>query len=445
MTTIPQVSQAMQQVLTEAAEQADAKLHYTKRPDRAKFSASTLTQTLVWGFLAHPDASLEQLSQTAASLDLDVTPQAIEQRLTEPTAALLEQVLSQSLLHLIEGPQVAIPLLQRFSAVLIHDSTTIVLPDCLSEIYKGCGGSSSQNTASALKCGVQFDLLSGAITGLDLADGRASDKRLPLQHATLPKGALRLADLGFYDLGVLSEVDSSGGYFLSKLEPTALISSESRAECSLLNFVRTLPDVAQWQGAVWVGKNRRLRARLLVERVPQEVADQRRRRIRKNARDKGQTPSAAALALAEWTILITNIPAEMLTLSEAMVLVKVRWQIELLFKLWKSQGGLDRSRSNKPWRILCEVYAKLLAMLIQQWILAIGCWKFADRSLVKAAQVVRDRAVELASAMAREDRLNEVLQTIVRILERTARMNTRKKHPNTYQLLLALTTEPMQA
>jgi hypothetical protein len=435
----------MQQVLTEAAEQADAKLHYTKRPDRAKFSASTLTQTLVLGFLAHPDASLEQLSQTAASLDLDVSPQAIEQRLSEPTAALLEQVLSQSLLHLIEGPQVAIPVLQRFSAVLIHDSTTIVLPDCLKDIWKGCGGSTSENTSSALKCGVQFDLLSGAITALDLADGRASDKRLPLQHAALPKGALRLADLGFYDLGVLSELDGSGGYFLSKLEPTALISSESQPECSLLNFVRALPQVAQWQGEVWVGKNRRLRARLLVERVPQEVADQRRRRIRKSARDKGQTPSAAALALADWTILMTNIPPEMLTLSEAMVLVKVRWQIELLFKLWKSQGGLDRSRSHKPWRILCEVYAKLLAMVMQQWILAIGCWQFADRSLVKAAQVVRDRALELASAMAREERLNEVLQTIVRILERTARMNTRKKHPNTYQLLLALTTEPIQA
>ena len=196
---------------------------------------------------------------------------------------------------------------------------------------------------------------------------------------------------------------------------------------------------------MWVGKNRRLRARLLVERVPQEVADQRRRRIRKAARDKGQTASAAALALADWTILMTNIAPEMLTLSEAMVLVKVRWQIELLFKLWKSQGGLDRSRSHKPWRMLCEVYAKLLAMVMQQWILAIGCWKFADRSLVKAAGVVRERAVELASAMARPERLNEVLQTIVRILERTARMNTRKKHPNTYQLLLALTTEPIQA
>jgi hypothetical protein len=82
-----------------------------------------------------------------------------------------------------------------------------------------------------------------------------------------------------------------------------------------------------------LGSQRPLRVRMLVQRVPQEVADQRRRRLRKAARDKGQTPSAAALALADWTVLLTNVPQELLSLEEALVLAKVRWQIELIFKL----------------------------------------------------------------------------------------------------------------
>ena len=94
--------------------------------------------------------------------------------------------------------------------------------------------------------------------------------------------------------------------------------------------------------------------------------------------------SATALALAAWAILITNIPAKLLTLAEALVVVKVRWQIELLFKLWKSHGQVDSWRSDKPWRILCEVYAKLLAIIIQQWVLVVGCWAHPDRSLVKS-------------------------------------------------------------
>lgn len=445
MSTIPQVSQAMQQLMTTAAEAADTKLHYTKRPDRAKFSASTLTQTLVLGFLAHPDARVEQLAQSAARVGVDVSPQAIDQRFTLATAALLQEIVTASMQHLIASDPVAIPILQRFTGVRVHDSTTIVLPDALAAVWSGCGGTSVEHTASALKCGVQLDLLTGALCGLDLADGRASDHRLGVQQAALPKGSLRLADLGFYDLGVLAALSAADVYWLSKIEPSALISDATARECPVLAFVQALGEVTQWQGAVWVGKGRRLRARLLVQRVPQEVADQRRRRIRKTARDKGVAPSAAALALAEWTILITNIPPELLTLSEALILAKVRWQIELLFKLWKSQGQIDTWRSGKPARILCEVYAKLLAMVVQQWALVVGCWRYVDRSLVKAAQVVRDHAVELAGARARLDHLSEVLETIQCVLTRTARMNSRRKHPNTYQLLLALTTEPAQA
>jgi hypothetical protein len=445
MSTIPQVSQAMQQLLTTAAQDADAKLHYTKRPDRAKFTAATLTQTLVLGFLAHPDATVEQLAQTAARAGVDVSPQAIDQRFSLPTAALLQEIVASSTQHLIGADGVAIPILQRFSGVRIHDSTTIVLPDSLAEQWRGCGGSSPMHTSAALKCGVQLDLLTGALCGLDLADGRTSDHRLGVQHAALPKGSLRLADLGFYDLGVLAALSAAEVYWLSKLEPNALITDE-RGHCSsLLAFVQTLGAIDQWEGQVWVGKGQRVRARLLIQRVPQEVAAGRRRRIRKTARDKGVTPSAAALALANWTILMTNIPPDLLRLVEAVVLAKVRWQIELLFKLWKSHGQLDSWRTGKPERMLCEVYAKLLAMVVQHWALVVGCWQFPERSLVKAAQVVRDHAPELSCARARLDRLSEVLTTIQQVLRRTARMNTRKKHPNTYQLLLAMTTEPAQA
>lgn len=442
MTTIPQLSQALQELLTSAAEAADAAVHFSRRPDSAKFCASTLTQTLLLGYLAHPDATPEQLAQTAASLGVEVSAQAIEARLNPRTACLLEQVLRTSLRQLIASDTpAAIPILQRFTGLFVHDSTTIALPSQFAQRWPGCAG---DGPAAALKCGVQFDLLSGALLAIDLAAGRAADVSLPCQHASLPVGSLRLADLGFFDLAVLQQLDASGAYFLSKLRVNTLISDASAQDVPLLAFVQRLGALSSWDGWVRVGQGGRLRARLLLERVPKEVADQRRRRLRKEARDKGCKPSAAALALASWTIMITNAPERLLSLHEALVLSRVRWQIELLFKLWKSQGRLEHSRSAKPDHILCELWAKLLAMLVQHWIIVVSCWRYPDRSLVKAAQVVRAQAVALASARGRLSQISEVLETIECILRRTARLNRRCEHPNTYQLLLALTTEEEQ-
>lgn len=350
MATIAQVSQAMQIVLTTTAEAADAQLHYTKRPDLAKFTASTLVQTLVLGRLAHPDATVEQLAQTAARVGVEVSPQAIDQRFTLATATLLGTVLTGSLTQVIASDPVAIPILHRFAGVRVHDSTTIALPDALAARHQGCGGQSATNTAAALTCGLQLDLLTGASTPLDLVDGRAADQRLPLNHAPLPPGPLRLADLGFFDLEVLAALDAAGAYWLSKLLPSTPIGTDRQPPVALLRFIRSLGPLAQWEGEVVVGAAQMVRARLLVQAVPQEVADQRRRRIRAEARRKGRTPSAAALALAAWTIRITNVPAELLSRHEALVLANVRWHIELVFKLWTSQGLVDEWRTGKPAR-----------------------------------------------------------------------------------------------
>jgi hypothetical protein len=438
MTTIAQVSQMMQAVLTTTAAEADRVIHFSRRPDRAKFTASTLTQTLVLGHLAHPAASAAQLAQSAARIGVDVSPQAIESRLNSRTAALLAYVLKASVRHLVSSDEpLAIPLLQRFKGVYVHDSTSIALPDELASLWPGCAGDGPR---AALKCGVQLDLLSGTLSALDLTAGRACDLSLPCQQAGLPAGSLRLADLGFFDLSRLAELAAAGCYFLSKLKAPTQVRGDSGPEQALCCFVQQLGELEHWEGEVCLGRGGSVRARLLLQRVPQEVADQRRRRLRKEARDKGRTPSKAALALAAYTILVTNAPPHLLSLEEALVLAKARWQIELLFKLWKSQGKLGRADAPNAIAQLCTVYAQLLAMLLQHWAIVVSCWRYPEHSMLKAAQVVRDHASELASARGRAERIAEVLESMHMVLRRNARLNPRKKHPNTFQLLLALTT-----
>jgi hypothetical protein len=307
------------------------------------------------------------------------------------------------------------------------------LPDALAAVWHGCGGSTPERTSAALKLQVRLEMRRGALA-VQLQDGRASDRTGALPPG-LPAGALRLADLGYWSLEALQTLAQHDMLWLSRLQTQTAVSDPTGQRQDLLELL-TAHATDTLEQEVRLGLEQRVPARLRAVRVPQDVAETRRRRLREAARQKGRQVSARRLALAAWTILVTNVPPKRLMLREALVLGRVRWQIELLFKLWKSQGEIDESRSTKPWRILCEVYAKLLAMLIQHWFFVVSCWAYPERSLVKAAQTVRKHALHLASAFQSLKRLTAAILTIQRCLMAGCRMNRRKKHPNTYQLLL---------
>jgi hypothetical protein len=434
-TTIPQVARAMREVLTTTADAAAQATQFVQRT--SPLGGATFSQTLVFGFLGNPQASLEELTQTAATLGVPLTPQALDQRFTPAAAACLEQGLRTAITRLIAADPVAIPLLERFTAVCVQDSSTIVLPETLAAVWQGCGGTPTSSTAAALKLQVRLELRTGKLEGPQLQDGRASD-RAALLPTTLPGGALWLADLGYWSLDMVQTLDQQGVCWLSRLQVQTAIYDTTGQPRDLLALLEAQPT-ASLDLAVELGEAHRQPARLLAVRVPPAVADERRRRLRATARKKGRTVSARRLALAAWTILVTNVPAERLTVREALVLGRARWQIELLCKLWKSHGRVDESRSLKPWRILCEVYAKLLAMGVQHWLCLVSCWAYPHRSLTKAAQTVQKHALHVASAFCRLTSLVTAITTVTRCLAAGCRMNRRKKHPNTYQLLLEAT------
>jgi hypothetical protein len=262
-------------------------------------------------------------------------------------------------------------------------------------------------------------------------------------HCTsdLPAHSLYLADLGFFRLERLHQIAEQQAFFLSRLQnQTTVFDADGTRWDDLSQLLATQASSVDLE--VTLGVHQRLPARLIAVRVPQEVADQRRRRMRAEARRRGKSVSARVLALADWTIFITNAPVTRLPLEAVVVLARARWQIELLFKLWKSHGRIDQSRSSNPWRVICDLYAKLLAMIVQHWIWLISLWDYPDRSLSKAAQTVQKYALQLAGGLWSQARTIETLQTIARCLAKGCRMNQRKKHPNTYQLLLALTELP---
>jgi hypothetical protein len=436
MTTIPQIAEAMQTVLTDTAEQVARETEFVQR--ESKMGGAAFAQTLTFGWLENPEATLEELCQTAAAIGVVITPQGLDQRFGESAAQCMQKVLEAAVDKVITSDPVAIPILQRFNGVYLDDSSTVTLPDELSGVWQGCGGSTEQGTRAALKLQVRLDYAQGTLRGPFLQDGRTQDRLSPLQQMPVDAGSLRMADLGYWSLGVLEQISAQDGYWLSRAQVQVKVYTPDGKKWDLLALMRSIPDT-EIDLPVELGVQHRLPARLLAVRVPQQVADRRRRRLREEARSRGQAVSKTRLALADWTILVTNVPVELLSLREALVLARTRWQIELIFKLWKSHGRIDEWRSKKPWRILCEVYAKLTAMVVQHWLLLVSCWHYPDRSLFKAAKTIRKHATNLVCAFASVQALSDAIKTIQRCLSVGCRINKRKAQPHTYQLLLSLT------
>lgn len=178
-----------------------------------------------------------------------------------------------------------------------------------------------------------------------------------------------------------------------------------------------------------------LSCRLMAVRCPPEVAARRRQKVLESARRKGRTASQRQLQMCDWTVLITNVSESVLSFAEAWELYCSRWQIELLFKRWKSLGGLQVSTKMKRDRVLCELYAKLLGMLVAHWFTLIRGGPLAGFSLTRAITKIQEIAGRLADALRWPERLADIIAEIATKMNRLPKQQRRTKRPSTRQRL----------
>ena len=137
-----------------------------------------------------------------------------------------------------------------------------------------------------------------------------------------------------------------------------------------------------------------------------------------------------------WSLFVTNLPPERLTWKEAVVLSRARWQIELLFKLWKSHNQLARHRPGATaLEAMAVLWAKLIGVMLQHWLLLSAAWPDDRRSLFKAARALREWIVALISVLDHHDQLLKLVTKLQSNLAHVAKIQSRKKNPSHFQLL----------
>ena len=431
MSILAKVGAALQELFGPCAEKAAADSGVIRR--RRTFTGVSLAKTFVLGFLQDPEASAEDLAQMAAQCGAGVTPQAVDQRHSPALVRFLESLFREATQRVVGSDRSLAPILDRFTDVTVLDSSTVQLPDEAREQFPGCGGSYGAGQA-ALKLQIEWDLRSGALSHVEIEPGCSPDSATSRQWARRRPGSLRVADLGYFNVAAFADMVANGEHFLSRLQFGTTVMQPDGRPVDVLDWLCRQPEPFV-DAPILLGKERRLACRLIAWRVPDEQVNRRRQKLRQAAVDKrGCEPSEERLAWCGWTILVTSVPAEALTPEEAAVVYRARWQIELLFKRWKSQGLVAALAGSTPVRQMVRVWARLLAVLVQHWLTVTSAWGDPTKSLVKVAEAIRAFAGRVASALPRPPELRRVLADLARVITKTCRRDRRKK-PGTFELL----------
>lgn len=443
-----EIESHIQSLFEQKAEQWARSTGFVQR--RSKISGSAFAQTLVFGFLNEPEASYTDLQQTMELQGIHVSPQAIEERMTPEAAAFMGRLLEEMVAMVVSGQECPIPVLQSFHGVYLQDGTVLTLPDELREQWRGSGQTGGE---AGLRVQLRINWSNGKLTGPWLQDARASENtgEATVENTPLPKGALYVADSGYLILKRMRELDAQGDFWLTPARAHLIITDQKGIRRNLPSFVASRPAglIDEW---VWVGADKPLYCRLLVfppetkarprkkdqkvrvkgSRHDVQVGRRKAPKGRKGRKRAEESPQRRRLKGS--LVLLSNVPASRLSAPQARTLLRVRWQTELIWKLWKQYGKVDCWRSEKGMRILCEVYAKLMAMIMQHWFTIAGCWSDPHRSLVKACHLVQKMAPCIILTMHGPLTPQELFQTMCRSMKGCT-MNTRKKHPHTSQRL----------
>ena len=305
------------------------------------------------------------LAAMVAAIETKISRVALHYRFSKAAVAFLLKCLQFVMKQKISNiGAMDTKLLQPFRRVLLVDSSSWDVNEQLCHALAGSGGS-----ASKANCKLQtlYDYKRGELEFLDVTAGTVPDNRytdhLP---GLLEKGDLLLFDQGYFKLLTLLAIIAKDAFFLTRFYiGTYLRDAATQIPIDLEKRLRGLNGDC-WQTHVLMGADKasQVPCRLIALRVSEQIANERRRRLKQAAKKKGRMVSNHHLCLSDWTLLITNVPQHQLPLNTARALYTVRWQIELLFKQLKSILCVHVSHTSNENRLLCELYGKLIGAVI---------------------------------------------------------------------------------
>lgn len=288
-----------------------------------------------------------------------------------------------------------------FTCILVDDGSAVALADGLAKVFPG---RFNTITPAGVEVHGHLSLTDGQMKRVSIAPDKEGERHFLPETASLPKGSLSLRDRGYIDLDGFRAFNSRGAF---------LICRAAEVVNPIVDRIRNLPRkvARKWEGRHLKDLPESLRQRGLDMDVTWPLRSKGRPHIQlrlvlrynryRVSKERVGLKKQQRAKQNRWKYLVTNIMDERVDGNAIESLYKLRWQIELAFKEWKSYANLHGLQTEHPAIAEGLIWASLCAALLKR---ALGHWaQFVHRCPISerlAAQSGPDLLPTLAAWVA---------------------------------------------
>lgn len=332
-------------------------------------------ENMLWlGCFSNHNICIDSLEEMVSHLNFEknisISPQALDQRFGEETVTFFKNIFISLLKNQILGKTKTFNS-HSFRNIFLMDSTEIKLPNKCKDKYKGA------QLQSTMKINLLLELLNFSIKNISLNEGVKNEQNFSKHiYKHLSVDSLVLKDLGYFNFEDFKEIEDRNSFFISRLragtklfslnpspsyskngkiiEKTKYLVTKAGELGNNLNFNETK------EYDFLIG-DLKMPVRIVLTKLPEELLDKRTQGIEERERRNKKIASFARESISI-SGYITNLWG--FSSSEIIELYKMRWQIELLFKIFKSDFKIDKIKNLKTERVEAHIYATLIRILL---------------------------------------------------------------------------------
>lgn len=290
-----------------------------------------------------------------------VSRQSLNERIGESAELFAKQLLEETIIK-SQAVYYEESLFEPFGQTLLGDSTNLKLPQVLSDLYPGNTSRGEQKAVARIQSIINIKTMK--FSHLELCAFTDNDQSASgniLSH--VQKGDLVIRDLGYFAIATFKELIDKEVYFLSRLKFGVTISDEKGNIISLKSLMRTGKPIDRW---VYIGSKKKIRVRLVMIPLPAAQAAEKRRKARQD-RDKRLNHSKEYYQWLGYNVFITTVEDTIWSYAEVAKAYQVRWQIEIIFKSWKSGFHFQKilhEKCTNAYRVGVTIYLLLLFIFL---------------------------------------------------------------------------------